>query len=152
MRSRADTIERVLIAGAVGLVALTARAFPETMELGSLLAVAALALLGQGLLRDLWLLAQPRRRASNEPALEVSCLCMESTLGLSVVVVGVVLTATGISLPVHLPGWVWPLVAAVVWFGGYTINDVVIHWSPWKLRRVKDHGSLIVRWRTTSHQ
>jgi hypothetical protein len=48
MRSRADTIERVLIAGAVGLVALTARAFPETMELGSVLAVAALARFGAG--------------------------------------------------------------------------------------------------------
>jgi hypothetical protein len=47
---------------------------------------------------------------------------------------------------------VWLLVAAVVWFGGYTIKDVVIHWSPWKMRRVKDHGSLIVRWRTMSHQ
>jgi hypothetical protein len=152
MISRADATELVLIAAAVGLVGVTATFYPQSIELGSLLALAALALLLQGLVRDLWFLARQRRGAVTESAEEVSCMCMESTLGLGVVLVGVILTAAGIAFRVPMAGWIWPIGAAAVWVGGFAVKDVVIQWSPWKLRRMKNHGSLIVRWRAASRK
>ena len=79
-------------------------------------------------------------------------MCLESTVGLSGVVAGVVFTVAGAPSVVAVAEWVWPMAGALVWLAGYAMKDVVIQWSPWKLRRVKDHGSLIVRWRTTSRK
>lgn len=145
--TRAEKIELGLIALAVGVVAMLAKRLSDALEMGSLLAIAALALLVQGLLRDLWLLSKQRKQAGTAHQEEARCMCMESTVGLSGVFAGVVLTAVGVSVMVPMAGWAWPLAGAAVWIAGFAMKDVVIQWSPWKLRRVKDHGSILVRWR-----
>lgn len=147
MLTRAERIELGLIVVATGVLAANARRLPSSLELGSLLAVAALALLGQGLVRDLWLLTKQGRADGAAPVEEARCMCVESTVGLSGVLAGVVLTAVGVPMVVSLPAWVWPGAGALVWLGGFAMKDLVIQWSPWKLRRVKDHGSILVRWR-----
>jgi hypothetical protein len=146
--TRAEKVELGLIALAIGGVTVLAKWLPESLELGSLLAIAALALLVQGLLRDLWLLAKQRKQAGGTAHQEEArCMCMESTVGLSGVFAGVVLTAVGVSVRIPVAAWAWPLGGMVVWGVGFAMKDVVIQWSPWKLRRVKDHGSILVRWR-----
>jgi hypothetical protein len=138
------------IALAVSVVAGVAAlgGLPARMELGSLLATAALALLLQGFVRDLHTLARLRREgAAPGSEQEMACICLESTIGLSAILVGVGLTASGLALPVSTPAGLWPLVAGAVWSFGYMTRDVVLQWSPWALRRVRDHGSLVVRWR-----
>ncbi|MFA6960015.1 MAG: hypothetical protein WC205_04595 [Opitutaceae bacterium] len=151
MFTRPEKIELILVAVATGAVAVFRDRLPSSLELGSLLAVAALALLGQGLVRDLWLLRKQRRAraagGAEEPHEEARCMCMESTVGLSGVLAGVVLTAVGVAWPVMISPWVWPVAAAFVWGAGFAMKDLVIQWGPWKLRRVKDHGSIWVRWR-----
>lgn len=147
MVARAEKIELGLVALATGELATIADRLPSSLELGSLLAVAALALLGQGLVRDLWLLTKQRRAGGTAPVEEARCMCLESTVGLAGVVAGVVLTAAGVPVVVSLPAWAWPAAGGAVWLGGFAMKDLVIQWSPWKLRRVKDHGSIWVRWR-----
>lgn len=146
--TRAEKIELGLIVVAVCALATWSKRLPPSLELGSLFAIVALALLGQGLLRDVWLLAK-RRNAGGATAHreEARCMCMESTVGLSGVLVGVVLTAAGVPVVVRLPAGAWIVSGAIVWAAGFAMKDVVIQWSPWKLRRVKDHGSIWVRWR-----
>ncbi|MBC8039759.1 MAG: hypothetical protein H7Y06_04385, partial [Opitutaceae bacterium] len=73
--------------------------------------------------------------------------CMESTVGLGGVLIGVLFTALAIPVGVRMAEWAWPLLAGLIWGAGFAIKDVVIQWGPWKLRRVKDHGSILVRWR-----
>lgn len=138
------------IAVAVLLVAVLAAVgrLPARVELGSLLAIAALALLLQGFVRDLHILARLRREGASPAAeQEMSCICLESTIGLGAIMVGVGLTAIGLALPVPMPAPLWPLLGAVVWGFGYVTRDVVLQWSPWALRRVRGHGSLVVRWK-----
>lgn len=146
--TRAEKIELGLIALVIGGVTALAKRLPGSLELGSLLAIGALALLGQGLVRDLWLLAKQRKQTGGTAHQEEArCMCMESTVGLSGVFAGVVLTAAGVSMMIPVNVWAWPLAGAAIWIVGFAMKDVVIQWSPWKLRRVKDHGSILVRWR-----
>lgn len=147
MTTRAEKVELGLILLAVAGVAAGAGYLPERLELGSFFAVAALALLGQGLLRDLWLLAKQRKAGSGVHQEEARCMCMESTVGLGGVLIGVLLTALAVPVTVRMAEWVWPLAGGLIWGAGFAIKDVVIQWKPWKLRRVKDHGSILVRWR-----
>lgn len=145
--NRAEKIELGLIAAATGSVALAARLLPDELEAGELLALAALALLGQGLVRDLWLLAKQRKAARTARAEEIRCMCLESTVGLGGVLAGVLLTALAVSFRVKTADWAWPLSGGLIWGAGFAIKDTVIQWSPWKLRKIKDHGSILVRWR-----
>lgn len=145
--TRAEKVEIGLVLLAVALVRAVAMRLPASLSLGSFLAIAALALFAQGLVRDLWLLAKQRRAGAGAHREEARCMCLESTVGLSGVLAGVVLTAVAVPVVVPLWGWSWAVTAALVWGAGFAIKDVVIQWSPWKLRRVKDHGSILVRWR-----
>lgn len=144
MRPGAEKAELAIIGCAVAGLALFGRRLPETIELGSLVAVCALGLLGQGLVRDLHVLASRRTQAPTE---EAACMCVESTIGLGAVLAGVFLTALGVAREIRVPSWLWPILGLCVWLAGYAIKDWVIQWSPWRLRRIKDHGSMIVRWR-----
>lgn len=121
--------------------------FPAELELGSFLALGALALLGQGLLRDLWLLSKQRKAGGEAHQEEARCMCMESTVGLGGVLTGVLLTALAVPFAIRMAGWAWPLLGGLVWGSGFGVKDVVIQWAPWKIRRVKNHGSILVRWR-----
>lgn len=146
--TRAETIELCLVGIAVGGLCACSGRLPGTVEMGSLTASAALALLGQGLGRDLWLLAKQRKPGEGTVREEARCLCLESTVGLTGVLAGVVMTvAMATPVVVDMAPWVWPVAGAAVWGAGFAMKDIVIQWSPWKLRRVKDHGSILVRWR-----
>lgn len=147
MATRAEKVELGLIVLAVAGVAAVAAKLPDRLEVGSVFAVAALALLGQGLLRDLWLLAKQRKAGNGVHQEEARCMCLESTVGLGGVLIGVLLTALAVPFGIRMAEWAWPLAGGLVWGAGFAIKDVVIQWKPWKLRRVKDHGSILVRWR-----
>ncbi|HSI08038.1 MAG TPA: hypothetical protein VK985_05570 [Rariglobus sp.] len=147
MLTRAEKIELGLILLATGIVAAIAVHLPVELELGSFLAVAALALLGQGFVRDLWLLTKQPKAGADAHREEVRCMCMESTVGLGGVLAGVLLTAFAVPVTIRMVDWAWPLAGGLIWGAGFFIKDVVIQWSPWKVRRVKDHGSILVRWR-----
>lgn len=148
MFTRAEKIELALVALAVCALAQWSGRLPFSLELGSALAIGALALLGQGLLRDLWLLSRRRLTGGMQgPREEARCMCLESTIGLAGVIAGVVLTAAAVTIRIKWVPWFWPGAGATVWIAGFLMKDMVIQWSPWKVRRIKDHGSILVRWR-----
>lgn len=142
---RPQQVECGLIGVATAGVALLSGRAPRELELGTLLAVGSIALLVQGFFRDLWILREQRRRPT--PVEHASCMCLESTIGLAGILAGLVLAASGLRLPVTLAPWMWPALALAVWSTGFALRDFVVQWKPWAIRRVANHGSLIVRWR-----
>jgi hypothetical protein len=74
-------------------------------------------------------------------------MCLESTLGLSGVLIGVLLTVIGVNRPVPLSPEVWPVLIGGIMLFGFLIRDVVITWSPWGIRKHPAHGSILVVWK-----
>lgn len=120
---------------------------PARPGLGTLLLVAAVLLLAQGLVRDLALLARRRRRAPTEQPRSARCLCVESAIGTSGVAAGLVLLGTGIGWRLAVPGWAWAVLAVAVTAAGFALKDHVMTWAPWRIRREADHLNLLVTWR-----
>lgn len=146
--------EVILLVIAVGVVACLASRLPASLEAGELVAGAALTLLVQGGIRDVTSIIRERRRkaAGVKPAQhpeEAHCMCLESTVGLGGVLVGVLLTALLADGPrIGLAVWFWPVALAVIGVCGLAIRDLVIQWKPAvRIRRVRDHGSILVRFR-----
>ncbi len=140
------TVETVLgsLCAAGGLAASVWMNDPPGISLPLWLAVDAVgaALLGIGLVRDLWLIvkarragrsARPERKSADKP------ICLESLLGALLVAVGLVCLATGVqrpmtpSLPVLVTG------AGLVFIVSGLIKDVVL-----VFRIEKDHGNVIL--------
>jgi hypothetical protein len=126
---------------------LVAPLLPKQIALGSLLLFAFAMLLTQSLLRDLWLLANMRPEASHEPGTAAQCMCVESAVGATGVLAGIVVLGAGIGHPIAMPGWAWALCILAVGLSGYSIKDFVFEWNPWSVRREKNHMNIIVRWK-----
>ncbi len=140
-------VEIGLVAAATVVLALLDARLPRTVAIGSLVAVSAILLLLQGFVRDLWLRHEQRRQKHPAALEEAHCMCLESTLGLTSILVGVALTVVGFDRPLALSRGAWPVLAAAIWTLGFGIRDVVLQWRPWAIRRVRNHGSIVVRWR-----
>ena len=84
----AEKFELALIAVTTLAAVLAAPLLPAQLELGSLLLVGFVLLLGQSLLRDVWLLVRQRRAAASAPAQPAQGMCVESVVGACGVVAG----------------------------------------------------------------
>jgi len=148
------TIARTIELGAIGPLALAARLLrpwlPDTVELGNLLLDASAILLGQSLLRDLWLLAAARRRAGAEASARRTalCLCAESTVGIAGIIASCALIGAGIYRPLAMGTWSWSLLSLLVMGLGFLIKDYVLEARPWRIRRDPDHLNLLVGWKS----
>jgi hypothetical protein len=144
--SAAEKTELAAIPLAFGLGAWLAPRPALALELGELIAGAALLILVQGFFRDLWLLRQARRRPAT-PGREARCMCVESALGLTGVVAGAGLVGLGFDRPVTLAPAGFAIAMGLALAVGYVLKDFVFEWSPWKIYREKDHAQVILRWR-----
>jgi hypothetical protein len=136
--------EIVLAAPVVGIVVLLRERLPRVVPLGDLLLCGAAALLLQGLARDLGRLADARGGSQSRT---VTCVCLESTVGLAGVVAGAALALGWATLRVNLAPLAWPAsLAAVLAFGALT-RDIVFDWRLFRLRREADHQAR-VGWRS----
>jgi len=136
--------ELAIIALAMLLAWPLLRHLPDHPSIGGLLTTAAATLLGQGLLRDIALLATAR---SKGPKRRQACLCVESLVGVSAVV-------GGIALALWQPAWclaagrpTWAMVFGLTLLAGFLQKDLVITWWPPRLRRDRNHLNVIVTWR-----
>ena len=139
-------VEAALIPFAVAGVALLAPWLPTRLGAGELLAVACLAWLIQGGLRDAWLLYRMKTRPPRTAPRKLACMCLESSAGLTGVVVGAVLAATGRGGVVALDRLRWAALAAVVFTLGFLLREVVITWRPLGVRREPEHHTIIFTW------
>ena len=146
----AEKIELALIPAGGGTVWLVAPGLlPGYPSVGVLLLGASGLILFQGLLRDLWLLSKARRAARLEqhPRRQTRCLCVESTVGVSGVVAGLVALGLGVPGSLAIDRWGWSLLVTGVLILGFSFKDHVVGWRPWRLRREKDHASLVFTWK-----
>jgi hypothetical protein len=143
----AEMVELVLIPVIAAGFWWFAAALPDHLGLGRLLLSSSALLLFQSLLRDIWLLAKARRRARSGAPRVARCMCIESIVGMSGIVIGVMVFASGIGISLTMQRWSWSLFAAIVLATGFLMKDYVLEVKPWRLRRDKDHVNIIVKWR-----
>ena len=126
---------------------LMAPAVPGQVGVGRLLLAASAFLLFQSLVRDLWLLARDKRASQPSPRRAARCMCIESTVGATGIVVGAILLGTGITRSVVMDDWVWSVLVMLVVGIGFLIKDYVLEWSPWRIRRDRDHMNIVFTWK-----
>ena len=145
MKTR-EKIELGLIPVVVAGVGLAGRWLPVQLGTGSLLVIACLTWLVQGGLRDLWLLHLVKSSPANTPRRRLPCMCLESSVGLTGVVVGVILALCNVGGQVALSPARWMLLTAAVLALGFVAKDLVISWRPLGVRRDPEHHSIVFTW------
>ena len=117
------------------------------MDVGTLLLWASASLLFQSLVRDLWLLRKAKLADQTNPVRKMRCMCVESTIGVSGVIFGGVLLGTGLHHSILMHRWTWTLLTATTMAGGFIVKDYVFEWNPLRIRRDKDHMSIVFTWK-----
>jgi len=145
--SRADWMEVALIALLAASSWLLHPLLPAEMSIAQALLMLSALLLTQSLMRDCLILWRNRHTKNAEPAREMQCFCLESTVGMTGVVLGLALfgLAGTRQLSVTAPGLA--LAAGATLTLGFLIKDLVLTWNPFGVKREKDHLNLVVRWR-----
>jgi hypothetical protein len=143
----AEKIELALIpAFGIG-VWLIAPGLPDNVGVGQLLLATSAFLLFESLIRDLWLLIRDRRVKKSSPRRKDRCMCIESTVGATGVIVGLVLPGSGMDYPVTMNNWTWSLLVITIMILGFMIKDYVVELGPIRVRRDKDHMNIIFTWK-----
>lgn len=140
-----EKIELGLIPVVVAGVGLAGRWLPASLGTGSLVVLACLMWLVQGGLRDLWLLYLLKSQPAPAPR-RLACMCLESSVGLTGVVVGVILALCHLGGSVALSPARWMLLTAAVLTLGFLAKDLVISWRPLGVRRDPEHHSIVFTW------
>ena len=138
-----ESVELCLILIVSLTVWMVESSLPDTMPLGRLLLAGSAALLLQSLLRDLSILARNTGTHDDAKASPARCMCIESAVGAVGIVVGAGIVSAGVGLSVSMSGGAWTLLIAGVLVAGLLIKDFVFEWSPWRVRRDKDHMNII---------
>ena len=120
---------------------------PAQIGIGSLLLAASVLLLLQGLVRDLWLLFKRRQDSHAGPGQEALCMCVESTVGVTGVVAGLIVLGSAADSTVFVSRTLWSILAVAVMIIGFAIKDFVFEWRPFRIRRDKDHVNLVFSWK-----
>ena len=143
----AEKTELALILPLGGSLWLLTPMLPDTVGVGTLLLEASGLVLFQGLLRDLWLLAREKRAPRTGPRREAHCLCMESSVGVTGVVLGLAVLGTRIDHSIPASPWFWSGWATAAMALGFVMKDFVWESSPFRVRRDKDHLNIVVAWK-----
>ena len=130
----------------IGLVVgLLVPALPRAINAGYLLLTMSAILLLQSLLRDLFLLASVKK--SSQPQMnKVRCMCLESTVGITGIVVGAGLFGLGVDAAIMLQNWSGSVLVLIILGTGFGIKDFILETNPWRVRQDKNHMNIIVTW------
>ena len=145
----AEKIELGLIPAVGAAFWVSTPVLPPRVEVGNLVLYAAALLLLQGLLRDLWLWVKAKRAMQMGSPRVAQCMCVESTLGITGIAIGAILTTAGLGKPIVMDAWRWSVPAVLVMMIGFLIKDYVLESSPWRIRRDIDHVNILIGWKTT---
>lgn len=120
---------------------------PADISVGALLLGASVLLLGQGLVRDLWLLSRRKQGEQRGVRREALCMCMESTVGATGVVAGLVVLGSAIDSTLSTSPLLVSAVAIGVLVLGFAIKDLILDFRPFRIRREKDHLNIVFSWK-----
>jgi hypothetical protein len=143
----AEEIEVTLIPFVGAAIWLMGKWLPTDIGIGSLLIASSVLLLFQGLLRDLWLLSKRKRDTQFGERQEALCMCVESTVGVTGVVAGLIVLGSAINWPVPMSPWIWSVLAVAIFIIGFAIKDFIFEWRPFRIRRDKDHLNIVFSWK-----
>ncbi len=118
---------------------------PDRTSIGQLLVFGALLLLIQGLFRDLYLLYRRHQKPPKSPARRMRCMCVESTVGLSAILIGGLLSIAFGGFPISLSPTLKTTAFTTILVFGFLAKDWVISWRPLSLRREAEHENIIFR-------
>ena len=149
-RSLAELLIIVLVTVIAAFVPVSL--LPIAVTLGGLCLAGAVLLLGQGLLRDAWILwaggagescALPESAEVQNGRKPATCMCMESTIGTLLIVVGIALLFTPSRRVFHVGRGFWTLFVGTTLVCGLLMKSIVIDWKAKRLRIVRDHKSVV---------
>ena len=131
-----------------GLVAfLISPVLPWQLSVGNTLLLFSALLLFQSLIRDLSiLLLSPKTVASAAPKV-MQCLCVESALGMTGVLVGAGILGFGITQQIQMDKFAMGISVAGLVGVGFAIKDLVVQVRPWRIFRDKDHVNIVFSWK-----
>lgn len=145
---RQHLIELGLISGATAGAALAGSRLPFSLPLGEIALIASGLLLGQGLVRDLWVKYSSSRNGNSASCLlapagrRATCVCMESTVGVFGIVAGVTLLLSGARQTVELFTGFWPLLVSGTGLLGFLLKNLVIDWKTRRVRVETNHEEI----------
>ena len=119
-------MEPALILVTVGLLWWLDFDWPTRLPAGELVLTLACIALLQTLLRDLYLWRKQRAVRGSSASETTACFCLESTVGLSAVVVGACLLLATPVLTVEMSAAGWVASLAAVMFAGFLLNKITI--------------------------
>lgn len=146
-----DKLELCAIIILTGIVWFAANSLPFHLGLGNIILLLSALLLLQSLIRDLSLLFNQRKKPKTTPAIISRCMCVESTVGITGILLGIALIALPISSTIVMSQTRWALSFFVVTTAGFLIKDFVFMWNPWQIRREKDHMNIIFSWKSSDN-
>jgi len=123
---------------------------PWRISLGSLILACSVLLMVQSLVRDLYALWAYRRRAGGEPSRAMRCLCMESAVGLTGVVSGLLVLGSGASYELEMSCWAWSTSLLFTLVLGFALKDFVLELWPLRVRRIENHEQIRFAWKTAT--
>jgi len=119
---------------------------PDMISVGRLLLAASSFLLFQSLLRDLYLLLKKRDDQADLKR-TAQCMCIESTVGITGIVIGCILLGVGVGQLILMNEWKWSVMAMLVLSCGFLMKDYILEWDPWQIRQEKDHMNIVFTWK-----
>ena len=121
--------------------------FPSVPDWGTFTLYTAGLIFAQSLLRDTLILLKRKQSVSMAGRESKLCLCAESTLGISVLILGLFLSNISNSQPVFLDSVRWCSWITFWMLFSYSIKDYVIHTSPLRIEKDSEHMNILLRWK-----
>lgn len=143
----AEKIELALIP-MIGLAGwFSAGRLPANISIGLLLLGASVLLLLQGLIRDLWLISRRDQQAQPGAPQAALCMCVESTVGVTGIVAGLVVLGSAIDSKLSPSPLLISILAVGILSFGFAVKDLILEFRPFRLRRDKDHLNIVFSWK-----
>ena len=143
----AEMLELALIPMAGVISGLVAAGHPAQVSIGALVLGASVLLLLQGLVRDLWLISQRNRHSQTGAPQEALCMCVESTVGVTGVLAGLIILGSTIDSRLSVSPLLISLLTTGILIIGFAIKDFIFELRPFRIRRDKDHLNIVFRWK-----
>ena len=120
---------------------------PADISIGVLLLGASVLLLAQGLIRDLWLISRSKQHSHDGTRQQALCMCVESTVGVTGVVAGLVILGSTIDSTLSASPLLISLLAIGILVFGFSVKDLILEFRPFRIRRDKDHLNIVFSWK-----
>ncbi len=139
-------VELILIIFSIILFSAFSTTLPANVNLGWLMVYFALTLLIHGFFRDVYLLYKQKTLIDDKAPIAMRCMCLESSIGLPTVFLGIGLAYWFSSWSIALTALGWTILFSFTLLFGFVIKDLIITFTPLAIRKEKNHGNIIFKW------